>query len=331
MDRRHFLGMAGASVAAGVAASQARARSGGGNVDVSRIEAALAGFRDLPGRTSYQFKVPQPGRPWIAGHRPQAALFVGSAVKSFINVKFLQDVEAGRLSEQTSYAIDNDIRSLSSPLFLDLTGTTPARFVLEAMISCSDNTATDVALKAVGVHRVRAFLSNAGLGSARIPGSTRLLFSYLAGAPFGVDKGWAGMEEIMAGKLFGKARSPMNNRETMKCSAADFVTFFERALERRYFRKSETLTEFKRIQSMADAISRLVPPDIAAYAKGGSIEWEGFNALCVPGQMIVGGTLPVTFCFTVNWDGPPQTIPVVQAAFVETAGAALRHTAEAFG
>ena len=100
-------------------------------------------------------------------------------------------------------------------MFGHLTGTTTARSVLEAMIAHSDNTATDIALKRVGPDRVRAFIASAGFKSVKIPGSTRLLFSYLAGAPFGVDVGWKGMLEIENDKVFGRLRSPLNDRETM--------------------------------------------------------------------------------------------------------------------
>ena len=67
-----------------------------------------------------------------------------------------------------------------------------------------------------------------------------------------------------------------------------------------FFRKNETLVEFKRIQAMADAIPLVVPADTPAYAKGGSISWDGFDCLAVAGQMIVGAT-PVTFSLTLNW------------------------------
>ena len=39
-----------------------------------------------------------------------------------------------------------------------------------------------------------------------------------------------------------------------------------------------------------------------AYAKGGSIDWRDFHALCATGQMLVGAK-PVTFCFILNWTG----------------------------
>lgn len=330
MDRRGFLGSAGAVLAGGLAVSRTPAEAGLG-LDVSKIEKALARFRRLPGPTSYMLKVGHPDRPWVASHKPDDSLFVGSAVKAFINLKYLQDVERGRLSENTQYAIDDAVRSLSSPVFINMTGTTPGRSILEAMITHSDNTATDVALNAVGANRVRKFLSEAGYASAKIPDSTRALFFYLAGAKYGVDKGWKGLMKIADGKLFGKPRLPLNDRVTMKCSASDFVRFYERALEGRYFREASSLTEFKRIQAMANAISLVVPANTAAFAKGGSIEWLDFNTLCLPGQMVVGGKVPVTFCFTVNWDGPPSTIPVVQAEVIVAVRDALQESANVFG
>ena len=90
-----------------------------------------------------------------------------------------------------------------------ITGTTSATSVLEAMICHSDDTATDVALKAVGAEAVREFIARAGLASAKIPTSTRVLVSYLAGAPAGVDVGLAGMQKIMGDRMFGAPRSPM--------------------------------------------------------------------------------------------------------------------------
>jgi beta-lactamase class A len=267
MDRRAFLGVTGAAAATGLAAPAALAANPGVALGGSRIEAALARFRRLPGRTAYLLRVTRPGNPWETGHHPKAPLFVGSAVKTFINLKFLQEVEAGRLSEDTQEAVDDGVRSLGSPVLLNPTGTTPARSVLEAMITHSDNTATDIALKRVGPDRVRAFLASAGLKSAKIPTSTRLLFSYLAGAPLGVDVGWKGMLEIEAGKRFGPERSPMNDHETMQCSAPDFITYYERALTGRYFGKAETLTEFKRIQAMAGVIPLIVPPTLRPMPK----------------------------------------------------------------
>jgi beta-lactamase class A len=331
MNRRHFLkssfpALAGSMVAPTALVSRASAAT----LDTSPIEAALADFRRLSRNSSYAIKVDQSDGAWSATHLPDDRLFVGSAVKTFILTRYLQDVEEGRLSEDDQLTIDDSVRSLSSPVFLNLTGSTPARSVLEAMITHSDNTATDAALRQVQPERVRSFLSEAGLGSAQIPTSTRHLFSYLAGAPFGVDEGWEGMRRIADGEMFGEPRSPMNELETMRCSAAEFVAYYERALAGTYFQAPETLTEFKRIQAMADAIPRAVPADVPAWGKGGSIEWEGFNCLCFPGQMLLGRT-PATFCFTLNWSGSSGEIPQVTRRYVESVTGALAGVAAAFG
>ena len=100
---------------------------------------------------------------------------------------------AGRLTEDQQVKVDDAVRSLSSSVFLNLTGTTQARSALEAMIAHSDNTATDITLAAAGPAQVRALIAEAGLKQTQIPELTRRLFSYIAGAPEGVDLGWDGV------------------------------------------------------------------------------------------------------------------------------------------
>ncbi|WP_454917568.1 serine hydrolase [Xanthobacter sediminis] len=332
MDRRAFLGWTGLTGAA-LAAPAVLATEAAAAPNTAAIERALRGFSKLPGDVAYMIRVSRFGRrpAWETSRSPKARMFVGSAIKTFILTRFLQDVESGRLDEAQPLAVNDTFRNVGSPVFLDMTGKTPGSSVLEAMISHSDNTATDIALSRVGVGRVRALISGAGLASVQIPTSTRLLFSYLAGAPLGVDVGWRGAEQISKGHLFGPARSPMNTRETMKASAADFVDYYERALGGAFLRTPEMRTEFRRISSMADALWKVVPENTPAYGKGGSIEWNNFNCYSLPGQMLLGGKMPVTFCFCVNWTGKPSTIPAVAERFAGTIRDALGETAKVFG
>jgi beta-lactamase class A len=237
-------------------------------------------------------------------------------------------VEAGKLAEDTQMAIDDSVRSLSSPVFLKLTGTTPAMSVLEAMIAHSDNTATDVAIAAVGADRVRALIAQAGLKQTQIADSTRRMFSYLAGAPEGTDAGWAGVQRL-ADTPSG-ARPALNDRQTMASTAEDMVSWYRQALTGTFFRKPDTLVEFKRIQAMASALIRVVPPDTAAYGKGGSIDWQDFHCFCLPGQMIVG-KVPVTFCFTINWTGADDGVGAIFRSFTAAIADALRETARLVG
>lgn len=299
----------------------------------------------LPGEKSFLIRVDgRPdldwfGRDWSqwASYRPDAQLFVGSAIKTFILARFLQKAEDGSLSEGELLPVDDGIRSLVSPVFGasanasdNLSGKATARTALEAMITHSDNTGTDMALKKVGVDDVRAFIAAEGLSATLIPGSTRLMFSYLAGADLGVDKGWNGMLEIMKDQYFGTPRSPFNYEETMISTATEMVSHYQRALAGEFFSKPETLKEFMRIQAMADVLAELVPPGLAAYGKGGSIHWQDFHALCATGQMIVRRR-PVTFYFALNWRGSDTDAPKVSAEFAAAAAGMLVVVAGPFG
>jgi beta-lactamase class A len=251
--------------------------------DIPRVQQAVESFATLPASASCLVVADHPTAPWQAAHAPAARLFIGSAVKTFILAQFLREVEAGRLSEDKQEAIDDSVRSLSSPVFLNLSGTTTARSVLEAMITHSDNTATDITLAAVGAAQVRALIAEAGLTRTQIPDSTRRLFSYLAGAPEGVDLGWEGMQAMAKGQMAGAPRAPLNDRQTMASTAEEMVRWYQQALRGAYFKKPETLVEFKRIQAMADALAYIAPPGTVGYAKGGSIDWQNFHCFSIPG------------------------------------------------
>jgi beta-lactamase class A len=285
----------------------------------------LDGFLGLPGNKGVQIDVDDPRHAWQAGHAAEAPLFCGSCFKTFVLAAYLQEVEAGRLSLSEQLIIDDGVRSVGGGVFDHLTGTAPARVVLEAMIAHSDNTATDVAMRRVGADKVRAFIAKADLKDARIPDSTRSYFSYVSGYEPGVDMGWQGIEAMMADKGGKPPRDAINAHSTMACPAATFVDYYARALRSEFFSKPETLVEFKRIQAMADAIALVVPPDTPAYMKGGSIDWNGFHCMAAAGQMIVRGT-PVTFCLTLNWreSDSPDTAGVVEAYKTAAAGVLAR-------
>ncbi len=325
MQRRTLLTLAGATAAAaastaalaaqdsGSSDQQLQGSSGGGG----GLGAALQRFMVLPGTKSYLIHAGPGGSLGRIAHRPNLFLFTASAYKTFVLGQYLRDVEAGLLSEDEPLAIDDSVRMWGSPVFLYLTGKTPARSVLEAMITHSDNIATDIATGQVGADRVRVLIAQAGLTSIRIPDSTRRFGSYLYGAPAGVDLGWPAILEATENPP-GPIRSPLNDVITLAGSARDFVSWYEQALAGAFFAKPETLTEFKRIQAMSVQIPLAVPPDTPAYAKGGELPWPGLSTKSLAGQMIVNNgqeQTPVTFCFIVNWNGPLSEFDAVQAAF----------------
>ena len=324
-DRRRMLALAASALAGPAFIKPAAAAEG-----AARAQAAVDRFARIPATASCLVVVDHPATPWRAAHDPAARLFVGSAVKTFILAQYLREVEAGRLTEDQQMKVDDAVRSASSPVFLKLAGTTQARSVLEAMIAHSDNTATDIALAAVGPAQVRALIAEAGLKQTQIPESTRRLFSYIAGAPEGVDIGWDGIVRLDHGGSFGTPRPPLNDEQTMASTAEEMVRWYQQALRGAFFRKPDTLVEFKRIQAMADAIAKTVPSDTPAYGKGGSIDWEHFHCLCFAGQMIVA-KVPVTFCLTINWNGPDDKVPAMMQAYIAGAADVLAETAQAVG
>lgn len=303
-------------------------------IEIANVKAAIDRFAKLPVTSASCFV--DAGSLWSLGHNQTAPLFVGSAVKTFILAQYLRSVEAGRLREDSACVIDDDVRSFSSPVFGDrsldgmpapdlaLTGKTPARSVLEAMIAHSDNTATDVALAAAGVEDVRKLIAEAGLKTVRIPTSTRRLFAYLASGR-DQDASWLDLQQLM-----DKPTNPqpaINPVQSMVGSAVDMVGWYQGVLSGRYFKQPSTLVEFKRIQAMADALIHVVPPDTMAYGKGGSIAWNDFYCYSLPGQMMVRAQTPVAFCFTINWTGPKAGVESIFKSYVAAVAEVLAEAA----
>ncbi len=291
----------------------------------SDLETELQRFKGFPGTTSFRIDV---GDEKLVSKSPGRQLFVASTIKTFIVCQYLRDVESGRLSEDEQVSVDDNVRTESSPVFSNLTGTTPARSILEALITHSDNTATDIALLHVGPDRVRSFIAAEGLRATLIPDSTRRFFSYNNGAPVGVDIGWSGVQQVLAlQQPVGPPHAPLNEQQTLASSADNMVSYYKRAMAGGFFTKPTTLQEFKRIHLN----NSFFPDDTIGYAKGGDVNLlaenltvADFHALAVAGQMVVNA-IPVTFCFVVNWMSvdPNSTSTTLEPAFIEVVKGSL--------
>src|SRR5689334_18775868 len=147
--RRTLVTLAAASTLAGAAAhggATLAADDTGDGSDQQQSDglgAALRRYLALPGTKSYLIHVGEGGSHLRIAHRPNLFLFTASAYKTFVLGQYLRDAEAGLLSEDEQLAIDDSVRMFSSPVFMNLAGTTQARSVLDAMIAYSDNIATD--------------------------------------------------------------------------------------------------------------------------------------------------------------------------------------------
>src|SRR5262249_4061474 len=152
--------------------------------------------------------------------------------------------------EAKKLALDASVWSFGSPTFTppDISGIVSERTALEAMITRSDNTATDMMFKLVGPDNVRAFLASQGLRRTFVPDSTRALTAYVFGASNYKTITWDELERLV---MEGQQVHPFFNKvETLASSAADLVSYYSRALQGEFFKHRETLTEFRRILTL---------------------------------------------------------------------------------
>jgi beta-lactamase class A len=327
------------SAAAAIAAPALVACAGGGSSFSSFAQSAPAAvslaineFAAMaPDTSGVLVRADMPLSPWASGQGTERKLFAASAVKTFILAQFLREAEAAgsSIGLSTRCEVSDTQRSIASPVLGGLTGTSNYGVVLDAMIARSDNTATDIAMAAAGPDRVRALIAQAGLTNTQIFDSTRRVFSYLAGAPIGVDLGWAGMLKILNGEStdLTPRTDVINANESMLSSATDLVSWYQQALTGKYFATAASLREFKRVSSQATALWQVVPADVISYGKGGSIDWEDFHALSLAGQMRFNN-VPVSFAFMLNWTGG-ETSNARTPAFGAAASKVLNAVADA--
>ena len=110
----------------------------------SDLQTQLQRFKAFPGTTSWRIDVNDK----LASKSPGRQLFVASTIKTFILASICATSRRVACPRTNSYRSTTAFVCVDSPVFLNLTGTTPARSILEAAIAHSDNTATDIAVSA---------------------------------------------------------------------------------------------------------------------------------------------------------------------------------------
>ena len=318
-SRRRFLKTAAATgtLAAVPTASMA------GPAGQLKPEQIVSLFAQLPGDTAFKILVPSPKgkKPFIAQNNSDRMLFVASAIKTFALCEALRQVDSpdvDEILENRELVLDSTIWSPGSPTFNppDLTGLVSERTALEAMITRSDNTATDMIFKVAGVGNIRNFIASAGLLSTRIPNSTRAFAAYLFGVSDYDHVTWEQIDEL---SHRGVVVQPfLNDVQTLASSPDDLVSYYSRALQGEFFQHDETLTEFRRLLTLCDFIYLIpLPAGVSAYAKSGNVDYPGFHARSIGGGLFFGDQW-VYFAFIINWyamsGADPQTIQQFFAA-----------------
>jgi beta-lactamase class A len=241
-------------------------------------------------------------------------LFGASANKTFVLCEALRQADSPNVAavlEATELTLDSSVWSFGSPIFNppDLSGIVSERTTLEAMITRSDNTATDMMLKLVGANNVRQFIAAAGLNNTLIPDSTRALTGYVFGATNYLTLTWEQLQKVVRGL---QVHPFLNEVETFASSADDFVSYYSRALQGEFFQHAATLNEFRRILTLCDFIYLVpLPLGVSAYAKSGNVDTSGFHVRSIAGGMFFENRW-VYFAFIINWDAPgandPETV-----------------------
>jgi len=323
-SRRNFLSAAGATCAAAAIAAQP---ASAGDVRSISADAIVDPFTVLPGDVALKIVAPWPKRrkPFVASLNPDRMLFAASAIKSYVLCEALRQADApdvvDRL-EDHKLALDSTVWSYGSPTFIQgrIEGIVSERTAMEAMITRSDNTATDIMFKTVGADNVRAFIASAGLVNTLVPDSTRAFTGYLFGADDYKNLTWERLQEVVKQQ---QVHPFLNSVQTLASSADDFVSYYSRALQGAFFTHAATLNEFRRIHTLCDFIYLIpVPLGVSAYAKSGNADTPGFHVRSVAGGLYFDDQW-VYFAFMLNWYSESAEDPQTVGRFFSAINAAL--------
>jgi len=323
-SRRKFLKTAAATGA--LAAVPAAPASAG--IASLKPEQIVALFSNLPGDTAFKILAPSTKgkNPFVAQLNSSRMLFVASAIKTFVLCEALRQADSPTIDDDLEHVpitLGSTIWSPGSPTFNppNVTGVVSERTAAEAMITRSDNTATDMMFKVAGADNVRSFIASAGLTSTLVPDSTRAFAAYLFGSDEYKTITWEELETLIENSGGKPVRPFLNSVQTLASSADDLVSYYSRALQGAFFQHPETLDEFRRIQTLCDFIYLVpLPLGVSAYAKSGNVDIAGFHARSIAGGMLFGSQW-VYFAFVINWyaqsDADPQTVEQFFAAINE--------------
>lgn len=330
LSRRTFIARAGVGAAIGAAPLAAPALAAAKPANHGRSvssKTVLELFAKLPGTVGLKIQAPpaagDPGL--LIESNASQQMFVGSAIKTFALCESLRQSDSPEVTAKIAarqLALNESVWNTDSQSFNppNLTGKVSQRTALEAMICHSDNTATDMTFKHAGVGNIRKLIASLGLRQTLVPDSTRIFFGYILGAKDYKHYTWKDLTE--SDGTFVKP--PLNHVETLASSADDFVSYYSRALRGRLFKHPQTLSQFREILAMGDAIWLLpMPLSVSAFVKGGSIDTPGFHAVCVPGGMLFENRW-VFFSIAINWDSPAETDPATVNAFLAAGSRALQ-------
>ena len=316
-NRRQALAYGGSGLAAaGLGATiAAPADAAPANREILRRK-IVREFSALPGQKAMKIFVPgtRTSRPWTVQVNPGKRLVVASSFKCFVLAESLRQAERkinprSRVprSQQLDAVLGQNMLPLNQSIWVPgssiynppaLSGKVSERAALEAMISHSDNTGTDIAIRNAGIANIRALIARMGLRKTQIPDSVRRFYAYLLGFPDWRRATWADISGA-SGRTY-PFRQPFNPVQSVISCPDDFVNFYSRAIVGKIFRYPETTERFRQILTMHVETLETMPLGTTPCQKGGSLDHLNHHALCLQGSTYMNGRW-VSYSTMLNW------------------------------
>ncbi len=215
------------------------------------------------------------------GFQPERRVEVGSAFKAFVAAEYARQVADGSIDPDRRVEVALEDRVASSDMTDQLLdgATITLQEAAEAMVAVSDNTATDLLLRAVGVDRVRALLRELGMLDTSIPASTRSIYDRVRAEP-----GWR----------------PVACLTTMD----DLVRFYRATVADRMLGDPAT-GRFLDLMRQEDTLQGARWPNgTICYRKSGMVEPPPALAMGMGGAFVDAGGDATVFAFAFNVDFP---------------------------
>lgn len=247
-------------------------------MDASDLTAQiLAAWGPLADSAAFRIEPVGPGATPVAAHRSDVRVEVGSCFKAFVAAACCRQVERGALRWDDALPITAETRVPPSEALGALRDGDAVTVwdAAEAMIAVSDNTATDLLLRRIGVGAVHAFVAEAGMVDTRIPASVRSVYDA------------------------AEAR-PGERIEACVSTARDLTRFYARTLNGDPFAAPASLDAFKALLRREDLAQETAwPTGTVCYRKGGYLAPPPILASALTGAFEAGGHV-VAFAFAAN-------------------------------
>ncbi len=325
-NRRRMLAAGGAGIAAAGIGTTLAAPAGAAPANRAVLtRRILKEFSGLPGQKAMKIYVPgsKTSKPWVVQLNPGKRLVVASSFKCFVLAESLRQAERkinprSRVprSQQLDAILGANMRPLNQSIWVPgssiynppaLSGHVSERAALEAMISHSDNTGTDVSMKNAGSANIRALIARMGLRKTQIPDSVRRFYAYMLGFPDWQRATWADISGA-SGRSY-PFRQPFNPVQSSISCPDDFVSFYSRAIVGKIFRYPETTERFRQILTMHAETLETMPLGTTPCQKGGALDHLNHHVLALQGSTFTGGRW-VSYSTMLNWrdgQGPDWT------------------------